>query len=304
MLDLDECAARAIASPVADPPEMNEIRRRARRHRRKRNAARVIAATSAVLLVGVGGVAVMRAGSDSSSVEAGNGPAPVTGPGTDASSITRPVLDTCTATSAAEGRMTGTGHTDPDQAGEVFAVPGRGTAGPLAVLLRFPRAGVPASPNTTVAGRPARVDTGSEGQGGIQWSLADGRGAIAYARDLSASEMTALAESISAQSAVYPAGLVSLGPTSASSWARSTCTGKDGSPTTVEVVHGPKADRYARVLAEPPGTAWDEGDATFLVVSPPPRATAVRPRVHQATAREWNALLEAARPPRASSSSS
>lgn len=51
MVDLDECVQRAVAMPVAGPPELRELERRAARHRRKRVAWRVVAAAAAVSAV-------------------------------------------------------------------------------------------------------------------------------------------------------------------------------------------------------------------------------------------------------------
>jgi hypothetical protein len=300
MVDLEELVARAIRSPVADPPEVDAVRSRARTRRRRRNTWRVVVIGGVAAAAAVGGFAALRSESKSTDIVAvlGTG-APSTVP----QPITRPVLTSCTATSAQEGTMTGTGHTDPEQEGEVFAVPDAGVKGPLAVVLRYTATGTTdvrslgSMPNATVSGQPASYGAGQYGQSGLQWLLPAGGQASIYARDLSEPDVLALAEAVSNSSQSFPAGLVSLGITSRASWARSTCA--DGAQSTIEVIHGSRASRYAAVTSEPPGVRWDDGDDTYLFVSlaAPPDPIAAQPVVAQASVEQWNALLAAGRPP-------
>jgi hypothetical protein len=74
MVDLDECVQRALATPVVGPPDMNQLRRRARRLRRKRFTWRVVGACATVSAVAFGVVSL----SDQS------GPVVMTNPGTTA----------------------------------------------------------------------------------------------------------------------------------------------------------------------------------------------------------------------------
>jgi hypothetical protein len=129
---------------------------------------------------------------------------------------------------------------------------------------------------------------GEGGQGGITWLLADGS-AVLYGRDISSLLLNALAQAVTTKSSL-PNGFVSIGMTTAATWAKSTCSAE--TTTTVEVFHGSQASRYARVLSEPPGIRWDDGDATFLVTTMPPSADSPRPPIRQATIAEWNALLD------------
>jgi thioredoxin 1 len=201
------------------------------------------------------------------------------------------LLLSCKATSASEGTARGTGKTDPESPGDVYAVPDRGVSGPLAVLIRSsePFSGVTA--NTTVEGRPANLSAGDQGQAGIQWNLADGGSAALYGRDLSDADLHALASAIDAGTPP-PIGLTSIGTTTEATWARSTCDDPQGGQSTeVEAIHGTAASRYARVIAEPPAYRWDAGDTTFLFFGPGGEPTSL-PEVRQATDEEWSRLLQ------------
>ena len=281
MLDLDARAARAVASPVATPPDLEAIQRRGRSNVGSATHDARVAAGAVIVALGdhrsQRGAIRFR---DRLPVEAGNGGAPGV-----AQPITRPVLDLCTPTRASEGIMTGTGHTDPERDGEV-SVPGQGSDGPTAVLLRMPGDTLSQVPNATVAGRPARVDAEPQGEGGITWIVADGTTAIVFS----------LAPYRSAASR-WP---------KRSPWARlrcrvgwrcsarpprrpgpgSTCTDDEGFVAAIEVIRGPAADRYARLLAEPAGTHWDEGRPTFLFMERPSANPSRRARCHARARRQ------------------
>ena len=217
--------------------------------------------------------------------------------------VVRPLLGSCAATQAQEGTATGAGVSDPERPGEVFAVPLKGASGPLALLVRFPAGAIgngtvgPLIPNTEVAGHPANLSVrnqgGDQGGSGITWAEDGGGTASLYTRDLPAADIEALAEAIAAPGTALPAGLVSVGTTETATWARSTCTeGADqGLVAFVEVVHGSPASRYARLVSDPPGLRWDDGDATFVVGGKPGSIPTSPPPIHDATDAEWNAIL-------------
>ena len=68
MIDIDEYAARAIESPVAQPPELITLARLARRHRRRGIALRTTIVCALVVVIGVGAFAVVGATNRNSGV--------------------------------------------------------------------------------------------------------------------------------------------------------------------------------------------------------------------------------------------
>jgi hypothetical protein len=291
---LDELVRRAVDAPVGTPPDFEQVRARARRRHHRRVTGRVAAVVVAVSVV-AGGVAVLRRDDAVPRIGTAGG-ARQTGP----APITHPLLESCTAATAMEGTLTGSGITYPAQVGEVFAVPSRGVAGPLATVVRGP---VPAGggdgtlpaliPNRTIAGRPANYGAGEAGQSGIDWLLPNGADATLRARDLTEADVLVLAEAISRGTGTLPAGLVSLGNTSGTtSWARTQCASTTGSfGAVVEAIQGTVVNRYAYVVSSPPGFRWDVGDITYVVVTTPGETPTSPPAIRQATPEEWNALI-------------
>jgi hypothetical protein len=75
LVDLDELAARAVASPVAHPPDLETLQGRARTRHRRRIAQRVVATSVAVLIVGSLSVRLWTTHARSTHVQTGGSPA-------------------------------------------------------------------------------------------------------------------------------------------------------------------------------------------------------------------------------------
>jgi hypothetical protein len=211
--------------------------------------------------------------------------------------LVRPVLASCTPTFAHEA----TGSGLAGKPGEVFAVPGQGASGPLALLLRYPEADagfLSTAPNVTVDGRPGDYATGEGGQSSLSWLLPSGGFAQLSAVDLSRDDALALARAINGGGIDLPAGLSAVGTTTRSTWTYAECDDAQGGLVQgIEVIHGSRASRYAQLVAQGIGLRWDSGDASILVTGSPDAIPSSPPEIREASPKEWRRLLAAGRQP-------
>ena len=293
MNGLDELVRRAVDAPVGTPPELQHVPRGARRRSHRRVVSRIAVVAVAASVV-AGGVALL--GHDGAAPRIGTAGRPRQ---TADAAITHPLLQGCTAATAMEGTLTGSGISYPPLPGEVFSDPAQGVAGPLAVLEREPApAGggngtLPALiPNLTIAGQPANYGA-AQPNSGIDWLLPDGAFASLRAKNVAEADLVALATAVSLQTGSYPAGLVSLGTTSGvATWAPVAlrrdspqlragdrrCAGNGRRPVRVPRLRGT-------------GLPLGRGRHQLPLRHAAARDPTSPPAIRQATPEEWNALI-------------
>jgi hypothetical protein len=306
MIDLDGLAARAIASPVGAAPSMDRIRARQQRRARRVRNGRV--GLAAVIVVATAGALYAATRSHSPTVRVVT-PAqeqtsqPSTPDGGASTSVSRPVLDDCTATYATEARVQGSPFTSPRAPAEVLADPSRGATGPLAAVLRTPGTGTPQVPNGNIGGLVANGDVnGREAnfqmtgglRGGASWDLADGGNALVYTRGLTLEELRALVSQIDAGTSAFPQGLQSVGMTDSARIARSMCIDHTGLIAQITEVTGSLASRYAEMLSTAEGSnTFDTAESSIAIEPFPEKFGPDDTKYHQATPEEWARLLNA-----------
>jgi hypothetical protein len=295
MTRLDDLAGAATAAPIAKPPSMEELRKRARRHR-----LRVVASTATVVLV-VGGIAFGIAMAPNTSGSASRSIVATPGPDAASASDLRPVLDNCTATFAREYEVHGSSFTQPSIPTEVFADPARGASGPLAAALLTHGNGTPSAPdgnaggliaNGDVQGRDAHFQMSGGLQGGASWDLADGGSALVYTRVLSMDELHVLVSELDAGTRAFPQGLRSVGMAGDAQIGSSTCADTEGLIAQIKQVKGSIASRYGEMIITTEGAhTFDAGDSSIAIEAFPGRFGADDTKYHQATSEEWARLL-------------
>jgi hypothetical protein len=299
MIDLDQLAQRAVESPVGPPPSMNRIRALQKHRARRARAGRGACAFVVVAVTAAAVYTVTRGDSSHTRIvtPAQEQPSPST------TSPLRPVLDDCTATSAAEATVVNSPFTAPRAPAEVFADSARGASGPLAAVLRRPGNGTPQPPdgsvgglipNDDVQGREANFQMSTGLQGGASWDLADGGSAMVYSRGLTLDELHVFVSQIDAGTTGFPQGLQSVGTTATAQTARSVCTDARGLIAQIREVTGSLASRYAEMISTTEGANTFDTDHSSIAIEPfPGKFDPADAKYHQATREEWARLLRA-----------
>jgi hypothetical protein len=272
------------------------------RTRQRSNARRVIGATVAVVLLTAGGlIFVARDDSSSRRINTGTTPSTVV----PSVSAARPVLDSCTTTSAREA-VVGASWFDPASA-EVFADPARGVSGPLVVFERGSGALLPTGDGVAAGGKIANAQVNGRDAdveffgtyGGINWDSSSGGSALLEQQGLTEDEMRAVAEQLDAGTAALPQGLVSLGMTDTVTVSTSDCYNQQGQSASITEIRGDQASRYSEVFSTTPRNAtvrqFDQDNATIVIVTADPGALVIaNATYHEATPEEWQQICRSA----------
>jgi len=302
MTRLDDLAVAATAAPIARPPSMEQLRKRARRH-----TVRVVASTvtAAVVVAGVAvGVAATTdsSGSVSRSIVATPNPDSAS-PSTAAPSSDgpRPVFDDCTTTSAQEAAG-GASWFNPVPA-EVFADPARGVSGPLVAFARGSGALLPTGDGNAAGGKIANAQVNGRDAdvefygtyGGVNWDSSSGGSSLLEQQGLTEDEMRAAAEQLDAGTTALPQGLVSLGMTGTVTMSTSYCYNQQGQSASITEIRGDQASRYSEAFSAAPRNAtvrqFDQDNATFVIITDIAGAFDIaNATFHEATSEEWRQI--------------